>query len=348
MVKKRFNKKLVLIIASLVCLTSLVAVGCGNKQSASASSSKGDVLKPDKDGLIPIKTWTRVDCGSTPWVVADKKGFLKKYGLKVEFTGTTQSAQQIPSVLNGNNDIWDGHPNTYAVAIAGGAPLVGIGPAGIDPGPDVDPKYRHMRWYVNPKSGIKSFKDLVNYKKGQQLKFSTITTNICADFLANTIADKNGLSRDRIEWSSMPDVQAVQTLSQSLVDVAGVHPPYYKAMEDAGMVQIADTADTDLGPTAGLSYYVVTKDFAQKNPEVVKKFVKAMIEAQTWANNNPKEAQELTSKAIGQPVNASHYYATSSKIDDSLIKPWLNELERNKVIPKGKLKPEDIITHKFE
>ena len=346
MIKKRFNKKFVLIVVSLMCLVSLVAIGCGKQSStASASSGGGDALKPDKDGLIPIKTWSRTDCGSTTWVVADQKGFFKKYGLKVQYTGETQPAQQIPSILNGNNYIGDFHPNTYAVAVAGGANLIGIGAKGVDPSPDLDPKLRHMWWFVNPKSGIKSFKDLANYKKGQKIKITTAAANICTDFLGNTIADKYGIPRDRFEWVTMPDVQAIQALQQGLVDVSAVHPPYYKGMQDVGAVKIADTLDTGLGPTAGLTYWVVNKDWAKKNPDTTRKFLKAMLEAQIWSDDNPKEAADLTAKHIGQPVSGNHYYSKTLNIDnEKYLKPWIDELVKNGSVPKGKLDASKLVT----
>lgn len=354
MLKRKKFKNLIILIATVATVSTLGLgiAGCSkntaSKDTASKNTESKNTLKPDSDGLIPIKTWSRKDCSSTPWIVADKKGFFKAEGLKVVYTGDTQPAQQIPSIINGNNDIWDGHPNTFAVAKASGAPIVGISPAGIEPDDSVDPKFRHMRWFVNSKSGIKSIKDLADYKKGQKIKFSTITTNICADFLANQILDKNGIPRDRVEWISMPDVQAVQALQQGLVDVAGVHPPYYKAMADSNEIQIADSSDSGLGKAAGLSFYVANENWVKANPDVAKKFVKAMIAAQKWANENPVEAGKLTEQAIGQPVNGYHYYATSSKIDESLIKPWLDELEKNKVIPKDKVTTSNLITHDFE
>lgn len=349
MLKRKKFKKLLVLIATVITVSTagLGIVGC-SKNTASKDTASKNALKADSDGLIPIKTWTRKDCGATPWIIADKKGFFKAEGLKVVYTGDTQPAQQIPSVINGNNDIWDGHPNTFAVAKASGAPIVGIAAAGIEPDSNVDPKFRHMRWFVNPKSGIKSIKDLAEYKKGQKLKFSTITTNICADFLANQILDKNGIPRDRVEWVSMPDVQAVQALQQGLVDVAGVHPPYYKAMEDSSEIKIADSSDSGLGKASGLSFYVANENWAKNNPEVAKKFAKAMTAAQKWANENYVEAGKLTEEAIGQPVNGYHYYATDGKIDENLIKPWLDELEKNNVIPKGKVTTSNLITHDFE
>ncbi|MFT8314045.1 MAG: ABC transporter substrate-binding protein [Clostridium sp.] len=354
MVKKRFNKKFILVLISIICLISLVATACGKQSSgASASSSKssGDELKPDKDGLIPIKTWTKTNCASTPWVVADEKGFFKKYGLKSVYTGETQAAQQIPSILNGNNDVADFHPNTYAPAVAGGANIIGIGAAGIDPAPDVDPKYRHMWWFVSEKAsqaGVKTFKDLANYKKGQKLKFTTGAANICTDFEGGVLAEKYGIPKDRIEWVTMPDVTAVQALTQGTVDVSAVHPPYYAGMEKAGNVKIADTGDTDLGPTAGLTYWVVNKTWAEKNPNVAKKFLQAITEAETWANHNPKEAADLTAKHIGQPVSGSHYYTETLNIDNAkYVQPWIDDLVNKGSIPKGKITAKDLITDKY-
>ncbi|MFL0196741.1 ABC transporter substrate-binding protein [Clostridium sp. WILCCON 0269] len=353
MIKKLFSKKNLLIFTSVVCLVGLLATGCG-KQSSSGSSSKTateDALKPDKDGLIPIKTSSKIDCSSTPWVVADEKGFFKKYGLKVVYTGETQPAQQIPAILKGDNYVESFHPNTYAPAVAGGADIIGIGPNGVDPSPDIDPKYRHMWWFVSAKAsaaGVKTFKDLVNYKKGQKLKFTTIAANICTDFVTNTIADKDGFPKDRIEWVTMPDVQALQALSQGTVDVSAVHPPYYTGMEKAGNVKIADTLDSGLGPAAGLTYWVVNKTWAKNNPNVTRKFLKAMLEADTWANHNTKEAADLTAKHIGQPVSGSHYYTETSNIDnEKYLQPWIDGAVASGSIPKGKVKVSDMVTDEY-
>ncbi|MDP4178285.1 MAG: ABC transporter substrate-binding protein [Bacillota bacterium] len=355
MKKRAIGKKTVLIGLALITSLSMVVVGCAKKSTASnTTGTVTDQLKPDSDGLIPIKTWSRTNCASTPWVVADQKGFLKKYGLKVDYTGETQSTQQIPSILNGNNYIGEFHPNTYAVAIAGGADLIGVGVNGADPTPDIDPKYRHMWWFVSKKTadaGVKTYADLVKYQKslGRKLKFSTGAANICTDFEGNVIADKVGLKRSDIEWVTMPDVQALQALQQNLLDVSAVHPPYFKGMEEAGNVKIADTADTKLGETAGLTYYVVDKTWAEKNPNVTKKLVKAMFEAQVWANQHPTEAADLTAKHIGQPVSGSHYYSNSLKIDDATwVKPWITDLENNGSIPKGKVKWTDLVTTKYQ
>jgi len=335
--KKTVKKIIVGVVA--VAVAGLIGYGAylGNKPAGSEERAKNE-------GLFPLKTWSRKDCSSTPWAVGVVKGFFKEEGLEMVFTGDTQPAQWIPSVLNGNNDVGGGfHPNTLAVAIAGGAKIKGVVTGGIDPTPTQDPKLRHMFWYVNPKvtPGVTSFADL--NKLSGQLKFSIITTNTCADFLANNIADHQGLARDKIEWVTMPDIQAVQALKQGLVTVSGVHPPFYKSMEDAGMVKIADSLDAQEGIAGGVTYYVFTTDFIAQHPDIVKKFSRAIVRAQKWSNEHPEEARKITEDWIGVPVNATHYYAAGTEINDSLITPWIEDLENSGVLPKGKIKPSDLV-----
>ncbi len=129
MIKKSSKKKIILLFISLICIASFALTACGKSTATSSngsSSSTKDKLKADSDGLIAIKTSSKLDCSSTPWVVADKKEYLKKYGLKVIYTGETQPSQQIPAILKGDNYVESFHPNTFAPAIAGGADLIGI------------------------------------------------------------------------------------------------------------------------------------------------------------------------------------------------------------------------------
>lgn len=342
------KKKLFMLAVFVFGLLLLTVSGCGKTEPTVSSTGKTELtLSSTGKTLFPIKTWSRLDCASTPYVVGLKLGYFEEEGIDLIFTGETQATQQMPSILSGDNNVGDWHPNTFMVAVAGGAELVAVAEDGVDPSPDLDPKYRHMWWFVLPDSDIKSFADLADFSG--KAKFSTITTNICSDFLANNILDHYGVSRDKVEWISMPDVQAVQSLSLGLIDVAGVHPPYYKAMESIGAIKIADTLDAgDLGPAAGASYHVFAKDFVEKNPEAINGFVRAIVRAQKYANEHPDDAIQWTEEHIGVPVSATHYYVTTSKIDESYLEPWLKDLEDNGVIPKGVLKVSDVVTHEFE
>jgi ABC-type nitrate/sulfonate/bicarbonate transport system substrate-binding protein len=193
---------------------------------------------------------------------------------------------------------------------------------------------------------VKTFADLK--KLPGRLKFSTITVNICVDFLTNKLAEKYGVPLDKIEWVTMPDIQAIQALKQGLVDIAGVHPPFYKGMDDAGAVKIADSLETGLGPAAGVSYYYFRDDFISRYPGVVRGFVRAIGRGQAWIDAHPELTAKWVSEAIGVPVTASHYYPLHNDVLESEIDPWIADLEKHKVLPRGKIHAADLVTHRFE
>jgi len=313
-----------------------------------AGCGKQEVRSADKGGFA-IKTWSAKDCSVTPWVVAEKRGFFAEEGIRIVYTGETQPALQIPSILRGDNDVRSFHPNTIAVAKAGGAKISGVAEGDIEPiDSHIDVKFRHMWWFVNPAKhpSVKSFADLKALHG--KIRVSVITNNICADFETNLLADKYGIPRDKFEWVSMPDVQAIQALKMGLLDISVVHPPYYKGMVGAGALKIADSSETGLGAAAGITYYIFRDDFIQKHPDKVAAFTRAIVKGQRWANNNPVEAAKLTEQAIGVPVNGYHYYSESLKVDEKLATRWIKDLENSRVIPQGKVTTANLVTHEVE
>lgn len=335
--RRRFLSGLAIGVASVLAAPAIT--GLGTRARAAAN---------DK-GLFVIKTWTRKDCSVTPWTVAERLGYFTEEGIRLEVTGETQPALQIPSILRGNNDVGTFHPNTISVAKAGGAQVSGVLQGGIEPtDPKIPEKLRHMWWFVNPSKHpeIQNFADLK--KLPGKIKISIITKNTCTDFLNHRLSDRYGVPPDKFEWVTMPDVQAVQALKQGLVDVSPVHPPFFHAMGQAGARKFADTFETGIGRGAGLTYYIFRDDFIRQHAEHVAAFTRAVAKAQKWANDNPEKAQRLTEEAIGVPVTGNHYYSETIRIDESLTPPWIKDLEDGKVIPRGKVTPSSLVTHEIE
>ncbi|MBI1921000.1 MAG: ABC transporter substrate-binding protein [Geobacter sp.] len=316
--------------------------------AAAAAVGVSTVQATPKKPLVEIRTWTRKDCSLAPWLVTEKLGYFAEEGIKLVYTGETQPALQIPSLIKGNNDVGSGHANQYGIAIAGGAPLTGVVRGGIEPAENIDPKFRHMWFFVNPTKhpNIKKFSDLKNIEG--KIKIATITKNICTDFLVNKLADKYGIPKDKFEWVTMPDIQGIQALKQGLVDVSTAHPPFYKGNLDAGAVKIGDSFETGLGRSAGLSFYWFRNDFIKNNPQTVAGFVRAIKKGQRWANEHPDQAAKWTEEAIGVPVTGNHYYSEDATIVEKEIDPWIKAIEDAGIVPKGKITSASIVTHQFE
>jgi ABC-type nitrate/sulfonate/bicarbonate transport system substrate-binding protein len=319
-------------------------IGINSKALATSNSS----AKDDKN-LISIKTYTRKNCTSTPILVADKLGFYKEEGLKIVYTGELKATEILPSILNGNNDFAEAHPNLLATYVAGGAKIEAIGRSIIEPtDPKVDSRFRHMRWFVNPKTGIKSWKDLINYKKGQKLTHNGLAPN-CVTFIASVIFDKYKIGRKRLDFVNFDtDQAALQAVEQGSIDIACVHPPFYKLAADSGLTLIGDSSDSGLGEAAGLNLYYFTADFIKKHPDTIHRFARAMKKAQIWANEHPDEASKITSDFIGVTATGSHYYAQSTVIPEKDVQLWVDDLVNNNKLKKGQIKVSDLLTHKFE
>jgi len=335
----------------IVAVVVLVAIGVGANigktkvgSPTQATSSKGT----DTKKLIEIKTNTRKNCTSTPILVADKNGYFAEQGLKLVFTGELKSPEILPSVLNGNNDFADTHPNALATYVAGGATVKGVARSIIEPPASVDPKFRHMRWFVKKSTGIKTWSDLINYKKGKKLVINGLAPN-CTTFISSTIADKYKIGRDRIQFVNFDtDQAALQAVEQGNIDIAVVHPPFYKLAADSGLQLIGDSSDAGLGEAAGVYLYYFTDAFIKDHPDTIKKFVKAINIAQNWSNQHPAEAAKITGDYIGVPADGSHYYSTTTAIPENQIAPWVDDLVKTGKLKKGQVKITDMITHEFE
>ncbi len=349
--------KLIAIAAVAAVVVAAIAIGSYRGRttettpaavSAAAGALGGDEGQNEDRELDIVRTWSRKDCSLAPWLVTDKLGYFREEGIKLVFTGELQANQQVASILSGDNDVASIHPNALAVAVNGGGKLKGVSRGIIEPDESVDERFRHMWWFVNPDKhpGVKSFPELK--KLPGRIKITTTTINTCTDFLTNMLADKYGVPRDKFEWVTMPDIQAIQALKQGLVDVSPVHPPYYKGMEDAGAVKISDSLATGLGAAAGLTVYYFREDYIEKNDDVVKRFVKAISKGQRYANENPGQVASWVSEAIGVTATGNHFYSTDTSIDESQIVPWIKQLEESKVIPEGKIKPSSLVLHIFE
>ncbi|MDR1482558.1 MAG: ABC transporter substrate-binding protein [Synergistaceae bacterium] len=301
--------------------------------------------------LFPIRTSTRFDCTLAPYLVADKLGFFKEEGLELVFTGELPSTEYTTAILAGETDFADHHPNALALQIHGGAKVKAVGRSIIEPDESADPRLRHMRYYVTREAydaGVKTLADLGKYKEGEKLKSAGVE-NTCETFILNKALDRVGVSRDKLEWISVDaDVAKIQAQKLNQFDIIGVHPPFYDAAVEAGLVQIGDSSDAKLGEATGVYLYYFSNDFIEKHPNEVAGFVRAMTKAQRWANANLEQTAKWTGEFIGQDVKGNHYYSETTEIDEETVLPWIEDLEKTGALPAGAIKVSDIVTHQFE
>jgi len=339
------HKKTKLIIGGVVALLVVTGIGVGSYLGRVQNSGATTTAEGKK--LVEIRTYTRQDCGVTPYLVADQEGFFAEQGLKIIFTGTVDYPQQLASILNGNNDIGDAHPNELAMFIKGGATVKGVSRDDLEPMKPQDAQYRHMRYYVSKNSPIKSWEDIKKYKVGQKILMNG-TIPSCTTFVPSIIFDRYALDRTRLKFVSFDsDQQALQAVEQGDIDIAEVHPPYYHLAKETGLVQIGDSSDSAMGPGTAVALYFFSDKYLKEHPDRVQGFVNAITKAQIWALHHHEEAAAMTSKALNLTATGTHYYASDTAVPEDELQPWIDDLVKGGFLKKNELKPADLVTHQF-
>ncbi|MDR3137222.1 MAG: ABC transporter substrate-binding protein [Coriobacteriales bacterium] len=324
--------------------------GTGNASSQDEFLAKRTVVEDGKE-LVELYTYTRTDCGITPYLVADQKGFFAEEGIKLVYTGTIGYDQQLATVVSGQNDLGDAHPNELALFVQGGAPVKGVSRDDIEPLDDALAEHRHMKYFVVEDSPIQAWEDLLTYEGGSGEILINGHIPSCTTFVPGAIFDNYGISRDRLTTVTFEsDRESLQAVSQGDITIAQVHPPFYRLAEESGLRQIGDSFDAGLGATTGTAFYYFSNQFIEEHPDLVQKFVNAITKAQIWANKpqNFDEAAQITAEALNVEATVTHYYADDTLVIDHEVQPWIDDLEVSGFLKEGEIKVADIVTHQFE
>ncbi|MEU6143557.1 ABC transporter substrate-binding protein [Streptomyces sp. NPDC047081] len=265
----------------------LVATACGSSggDSSSGSTSSGGITTV-KVGLIPI-----VDVA--PLYLGEKKGFFEKQGLKLSPTLASGGAAIVPAVASGQYQF--GFSNVFSLmvaqtngvslkAISNGAASTGV--QGKDFGATV----------VKKDSPIKTMKDL----EGKKVAVNTLK-NI-NELAVRESVTKAGGDPDKVKFVELPFDQMPAALDKGQVDAAMAVEPALTTMKDQGAQEIASPL-VDMASKLTVAMYFTSTAYAQKNPEIVKKFQKATAESLAYADAHPDEVRKIVTTYTQVPAS---------------------------------------------
>ena len=145
-------------------------------------------------------------------------------------------------------------------------------------------------------AGITTPKDL----RGKRIAFTPGTTS---DFFLDSLLTANGITRKEIQPFALKPEEMQDAIMARKVDAASVwNYPLTQIKRQLGADGILFYDREIYTETFNIA---ARQDFVQKNPETVKRFLLALIEAENFVAKNPEEAQIIVS--------------TATKIEHSLI-----------------------------
>jgi NitT/TauT family transport system substrate-binding protein len=276
------------IAAVLLVAAATALAACGSDDSGGGSGG-GQTGKPAtlKVGVIPI-------ADVAPLYLGVKKGFFKQEKLTIKPQLAEGGAAITPAVVSG--DFQFGFSNTISMLIAASKNLpIEIIASGVSGGKSASQAWDDL---LVPKSGsVKSPKDL----EGKTIAVNTLN-NICEVTIKASL-EKKGVDVSKLKFTEVPFPDMNAALDKKRVDGACVVEPFV-SQGKAGNARGIDPFYENTAPDLTVAEYFTSKQYAEKNPDVVKRFVRAVNKSLDYAQAHPAEVRQvlLTYTKIPKPA----------------------------------------------
>lgn len=322
----------------------------GAPQANPVKKQSNDLFAPRPKDVIELKVPTPTSFHSGVDIIAQKYGFFAREGIKLKYVGALETPSlQIAALKAGQIDVLGGHPDIFINVIKGGFKVKGVVRSSWG-----NATYPHMSFFVRKDSGINSAQDLIGKKvapgEGKAGSFDTS----CGGFFWSRYLKEHGIPRDKLVQVPLAEPQQEQALRQGLIDVTANGPTFAGNYLKKGEFRRLFTS-WDLFPTvtdkedSEISMRGFTEEFIRKNPETVRRFVRAITKANAWTLDH----HLLSSEYVGQlqdfepSVTAEHHLSASGLIEDRPLKLWISHFEEIGTLKPGQIKPQDLYTNEF-
>ena len=288
-------KKIAYVLLAIWSL--LLIAGCGaDKESGAKEQTAGITAKELRIATQPAPL-------IAPIFVAKKNGWLeeelKKAGVTVKWSSFDAGPPMNESFAAGQQDIGFLGDSAAIIPRAAGQDLRIVGLAAAAP--------KGLAIVVPQNSSIASPKDL----KGKKV---AVVKGSFAHHLLVLVLKDNGLTVNDIQFINMTQADIATALAKGDIDAGAIWEPLITRLEDQGVAKVLVDGT---GIKKGLLVIVANNDFASKNPEIVKAFLKAYQRGSDYIKSNPQEAAKLIADEV--KVSPEQLVKILAKIDFSSV-----------------------------
>jgi len=226
---------------------------------------------------------------------------LAPLGVTVTWTEFNAGPVQLEALNVGSIDFGDVGEAPPIFAQAAGAPLVYAGATVPRP---------KLEAIIVPKgSPIKTVADLkgkrVAYNKGSNVQY----------FLVKLL-QKNGLQYSDVQSIFLPPADARAAFEKGAIDAWIIWDPFLAAAQKTLDARLLADAT---GIVNNRAYYFTSRDFATKNPDVLKIAIEEINAIDTWASKNKQAAAAELSAVLGLDKSITELYLNRSAFGTAVV-----------------------------
>ena len=145
---------------------------------------------------------------------------------------------------------------------------------------------------------IKEPKDL----EGKTIAVNTLN-NVCEVTIKASL-EKKGVDVSKLKFSEVPFPDMNAALEAKRVDGACAVEPFV-SQGKAGKAKGIDPFYVNTAPDLTVATYFTSKQYAEQNPDVIKRFVKAMNKSLEYAQSHPDEVRQVLTEYTEIPPDAA-------------------------------------------
>ncbi|HXF35147.1 MAG TPA: ABC transporter substrate-binding protein [Candidatus Acidoferrales bacterium] len=254
-------------------------------------------------------------------------GFFKKAGLNVDLQTFANGAAVSTAVAAGAADVGISNPVQLANAFSHGAPFTLVAGGGM--------------YATDAPTTVMCVAKNSPFKVAKDLEGKTIAISALRDLTqlgAVAWLSQNGADTSKMKFVEMPFAEMGPALARGTVDAAVISEPSLTAAKDAGSVRVFAKVFSAIAPQFLIGAWFSTTTFAQKNPDLIKRFQTAIYEAARWANKNHEQSAAILakySKITAETARTMTRCTYADGLTPRIVQPPLDLAFKNNVLDKS-------------
>ncbi|HXP93691.1 MAG TPA: ABC transporter substrate-binding protein [Candidatus Binatia bacterium] len=224
------------------------------------------------------------DAYAEAWYAADA-GFFQKAGLNVDVQGFNSGAVSTAAIVAGTLDISGTSTLPIVNAVARGIPLVIIAAAAVNTA-----KSPQAVMVVRKDGSVRAPKDLI----GKTVGLNVLRT--ASELALDAWLVKNGVDAARVKVVEVLASEMGLALERGRIDAFIAGEPALSAALQGNRVYIFADPMSAIAPRYLYAAWCTSQSFAQRNPDLVKRFASAIYDTARWANRHHAETAPILAK----------------------------------------------------
>jgi NitT/TauT family transport system substrate-binding protein len=216
---------------------------------------------------------------------ANEGGFFQRGGLNVDFQSFASGVPIGQGVVTGNLEIGIMTPLAVANGVTHGVPFVMIAPGGVN-----SAKAPAGYLLVSKTSTLNTAKEF----EGKPIGVASLRT--LHELMLRSWFEKGGADQAKLSLVEMTFGEMGPAIERGTVAGAVQVEPLTSGLVNAGAVRyIAGPATAIAEEVLGGAWFC-NRDYAQKNPEICRRFARVMADVARWANTHQREAGDIQAR----------------------------------------------------